>query len=260
LLDLAKHCDLDDAEAVKFAIASKKVKDSYKIELVKAYNYYAQHNSITWTKPRYRSANFVPNVPSKEVVEQLIASSSFKYSVIFRLLAETGAGPEELHLTHRNNVNFENETIKITGAKGHDTRIIKLKPQLSAMLRRYIANYQEDYPFPPAKFIGSIFRRYRTKLAKKLGDTKIKQYRCYDLRHYFGTTLYHKTKDILYVKQQMGHRKIESTLIYTHLINFNEDEYTSATAKTVQEICQLIEAGFDYVTDFDNVKLFKKRK
>jgi hypothetical protein len=72
--------------------------------------------------------------------------------------------------------------------------------------------------------------------------------------------LYYKTKDILYVKQQMGHSKIETTLIYTQLVNFKEDEYHSAIAKTVQEAQKLIESGFEYVCEIDGVKLFRKRK
>jgi hypothetical protein len=72
---------------------------------------------------------------------------------------------------------------------------------------------------------------------------------------------YHKTKDILYVKELLGHRNINNTLIYTQLVKFeNEEEYHSATAKTIGEAKQLIEAGFEYVTDMENVKLFRKRK
>jgi hypothetical protein len=72
--------------------------------------------------------------------------------------------------------------------------------------------------------------------------------------------LYYKTKDILYVKQQMGHSKIETTLIYTQLVNFKEDEYHSAIAKNVEEARKLVESGFEYVTTFDGIMLFRKRK
>jgi len=72
---------------------------------------------------------------------------------------------------------------------------------------------------------------------------------------------YHKTKDILHVKQLLGHRNINSTLIYTQLINFEKDEYHSATAKTVEEARQLIESGFEYVcTTPENIMLFRNRK
>ncbi|MEM2937386.1 MAG: hypothetical protein QXJ63_02420 [Candidatus Bathyarchaeia archaeon] len=60
--------------------------------------------------------------------------------------------------------------------------------------------------------------------------------------------------------QLLGHKKIENTLIYTQLIDFKTDEYICKTAKTIEEATQLIEAGFEYVTDIDNIKLFRKRK
>jgi hypothetical protein len=73
--------------------------------------------------------------------------------------------------------------------------------------------------------------------------------------------LYYRTKDILLVKEKLGHKNINNTLIYTHLVNFNDkEEYYSATAKTVEEAAKLIEQGFDYICDFDGVKLFRKRK
>jgi hypothetical protein len=63
------------------------------------------------------------------------------------------------------------------------------------------------------------------------------------------------------VKQQLGHKKLETSLIYTQLVNFNEeDEFYSATAKTVQEAQRLIENGFEYVTTFDGIMIFRKRK
>ena len=71
---------------------------------------------------------------------------------------------------------------------------------------------------------------------------------------------YHKTKDVLYVKKLLGHRNVQSTLFYTQLVNFESDECHSATAKTLEEAKQLIESGFEYVTDMEGIKLFRKRK
>ena len=53
---------------------------------------------------------------------------------------------------------------------------------------------------------------------------------------------------------------LKSTMIYTHLVNFEGDEFTCRTAKTIEEAKGLIEAGFDYVTDMNGYKLFRKRK
>jgi integrase len=100
----------------------------------------------------------------------------------------------------------------------------------------------------------------RNNLANKLKDPTLRTVRLYDFRHYFGTMLYHKTKDILLVQNQMGHKQINTTLIYTHLLNLNDDEWTSKAAQTKEQAMQLIEAGFEYVTEMDGYKLFRKRK
>jgi len=53
---------------------------------------------------------------------------------------------------------------------------------------------------------------------------------------------------------------METTLIYTHLIRFSDEEYASAVTKTVEDARKLIEAGFEYVTKMDEIRLFRKRK
>ena len=39
-----------------------------------------------------------------------------------------------------------------------------------------------------------------------------------------------------------------------------DDEYVCKTAKSLAEAGSLIEAGFEYMTELDGVKLFRKRK
>jgi hypothetical protein len=58
----------------------------------------------------------------------------------------------------------------------------------------------------------------------------------------------------------MGHIKLETPQRYMHLLNLNDDEWTCKTAANVNEATALIEAGFQYVTDMDGLKLFRKRK
>ncbi len=71
---------------------------------------------------------------------------------------------------------------------------------------------------------------------------------------------YHRTKDILHVKRLLGHRRLDSTLIYTQLVSFEEDEYYVKVAKTVEEACELAKVGYDYFTTIDDVQIFKKKK
>ena len=83
-------------------------------------------------------------------------------------------------------------------------------------------------------------------------------------RHWKAIMLYHQTKDILYVMNFLGHKSIKNTLIYIQLEEaiFKEesDKYICKVAKNLDEAKELIELGFEYVTEMDGVKLFRKRK
>ncbi|MDH5779753.1 MAG: tyrosine-type recombinase/integrase [Candidatus Bathyarchaeota archaeon] len=80
-------------------------------------------------------------------------------------------------------------------------------------------------------------------------------------RHWKATMEYHKTKDILHVMKLLGHKSINSTLLYTQLIDFEGDEYDVKVAETKQEITELLEVGFEWVgQDNDGLTYFRKRK
>jgi len=259
---LAKHCDLDSPESVKEFIANKDVDNSYKNQLVKIYNYYAQINGIEWDKPKYREERRLPKVPTKEQLEKIVASCGKYFATILRILMETGVMPSELSRVRMKDIDLERGIVTVRGYKGHSSRVFKLSSQTVAMLKVYLAKRgNREYPFPTSDWICKYYRKMRNRLAEKLHDPSIKTIRLYDFRHYFATMLYYKTKDILLVKEKLGHKKIETTLIYTQLVNFNDDEeFHSAVAKTLREAQELIETGWEYVTTFNDVMLFRKRK
>ncbi len=52
-------------------------------------------------------------------------------------------------------------------------------------------------------------------------------------------------------------------MTYVHLaraLTSYSEEYHVRIAKTVEEVCKLVESGFEYVTEVEGVKLFRKRK
>ena len=254
---LSRYCNIDNPDEVAQFIASLKHANSYKDTFVKAYHYYVQLNGLSWKKPIYKWERKIPKIPTTEKINQVIARASRKYATIFRILMETGVMPYELSQTADKDIDLEKGIINIRGYKGHASRSFKLKPETLAMLKWYIQTYSK---FPKAEQIGKRWRKFRTKLAETLHDSSFKTIRCYDLRHYYATMTYYRTKDILYTKQQLGHKRIETTLLYAQLVNFESDEYTSAVAKNIQEAQKLIESGFEFVTTFEGLLLFRKRK
>ena len=64
---------------------------------------------------------------------------------------------------------------------------------------------------------------------------------------------YHRTKDILHVKEMLGHRQLSSTMICTHLVQFKSNDYHVKTAKTLEEARELAKVGFTYFTEIESV-------
>jgi len=61
--------------------------------------------------------------------------------------------------------------------------------------------------------------------------------------------------------QLLGHKRIQNTLKYTQLAKFEEtDGYVCKVAATKEEISALIEAGFEYVCEYEGSRFFKKPK
>lgn len=74
---------------------------------------------------------------------------------------------------------------------------------------------------------------------------------------------YHKTQNIIQVQRLLGHKSVLNTQLYVNLeqaiFEFN-DQYEVKLAATVEEAVKLVEVGFEYVTEMDGRKLFRKRK
>jgi len=47
---------------------------------------------------------------------------------------------------------------------------------------------------------------------------------------------------------------------YMQLVNFKSDEFDVATATTIEEAKELLSVGFEYVTEMNGVRLFRRPK
>lgn len=145
--------------------------------------------------------------------------------------------------------------------KGSNSRILKISNKLMAMLTVRQGKSQSDRIFGKSlKSQARLFCKQRRKIARKLQSSRIMRISFHTFRHFKATMEYHKTKDILHVMQILGHKNIKNTLIYTQLVDLQDDDYVSKVAKTVKEACELVEAGFEYVCEMDRIKIFRKRK
>jgi len=107
------------------------------------------------------------------------------------------------------------------------------------------------------------FTFQRKRIAEKLKNPRLARITLKTFSHWKGTMEYHRTKDIIPVMQTLGHKNIKNTLVYVHLAEAlfeDQIEYVSKVAKNETDACALIDADFDYVCDFNDHKLFKKKR
>jgi integrase len=153
-----------------------------------------------------------------------------------------------------------NGTVRITPEKGSNPRVVKISAKLLSMLNTLPKTTLKVYSYKNQFYARKTFAKQMKRIAQKLGNPRLLLIHFHTLRYWKATMEYAKTKDILHLMQLLGHRDIRHTLKYTQLVSFNNDEYSCKVAKTIDEATQLIEAGFEYVTQMGDLKLFRKRK
>jgi integrase len=70
-------------------------------------------------------------------------------------------------------------------------------------------------------------------------------------RHWKATTLYHQTRDPVLVKEFLGHRTLDTTLLYIQLektlFKTDDDEFIVKATKDAKESEVLLKVDFEYV-------------
>lgn len=124
-----------------------------------------------------------------------------------QFLKETGFRPiEALRLTLRD-FDFERQTITMNKpAKGSNPRQLKISDKLAAVMRRVIGGKRFDELIWSARQKGIMrtFVRNRKRASERLGNPNLQWITLKTFRHFKATMEYHKTKDILHVKEVLG--------------------------------------------------------
>lgn len=167
-----------------------------------------------------RKPNQLPIVLSKKNVVKLInATSNLKHKTILLLIYSAGLRLGELLNLKLGDIDSETMKIHIRQSKGKKDRYIMLSENVLNLLREYYKLYKpKDYiiegqkggKYSP-KSVQNIFKAALKKAGIKKKATVL------TLRHSFATHLLDEGTDIRYIQELLGHRKLETTQIYTHV-------------------------------------------
>ena len=103
------------------------------------------------------------------------------------------------------------------------------------------------------------------RLARTHNNPRFLKIHLHILRHCKALREYHKTRDLLHVKDILGHKKIETTMIYVNLYkqiyrNQQPDQFITKIASTKEERIELMNDGWNLVEKDGAEWYFRKPK
>jgi integrase len=236
LKSLAKKTNLFNVDTTKDYLTKAQVSENRKVKICEDLARFYKWKGIHFNRPRYNKIETLPFIPLEMEVNQLISAMGKKTAVFLQLLKETGIRPGEAWDLKWTDVDLERGVVNVTPEKHSHARQQKISPRLIAMINTMPRKWPLLFRNPIIAKENSmhVFRRnyicQRKDLADKLQNPRINAISFKTLRHFYATLLYSKTRDLLLVKERLGHRAIQNTLIYTHLISFESDDYTCKAA------------------------------
>jgi len=266
---LKRNANLLDPESVKEALAREKAwSPNRRRNVINAYTQFLKTLGLIWEKPKCTVTRGIPFIPTEAEIDALVAGCSIRVSAFLQLLKETGMRSGEANRLKWKDLDVERRILTLNEPeKGSLPRqCTKLSQKLWDMVNALPR--QDVRVFGPGSLysLKANFTRSRARLAFKLQNPRLQQIHFHTLRHWRATLEYHNTKDLLHVRDFLGHRSASNTEIYVHLEKtFFKDQdqgYITKIAHNIQEAARLVEVGFEYVTGEyqDGGKLFRKKR
>jgi len=175
------------------------------------------HEELNLPNPK-RNKNLPEILAVGEMRKMVDSTVNIKHNLILRLLYGTGLRVSEIVSLKKENINFEENLLKIRLAKGKKDRFVKIPESIKEDLKHYVKLTKGDYLFESNRG-GKLTKKTIAKIvqnsAKKAGIKK----RVYPhlLRHSFATHLLEQGTDLRIIQKLLGHSSIKTTQIYTQI-------------------------------------------
>ncbi len=164
---------------------------------------------------------YLPVVLSKEEVKRMIElTANPKHNCIISLLYGTGVRVSELTHIKMRDIDLDRKMLRVFQGKGKKDRFVMLPEKLLAILTTQAKLKQAgDFLFTngrgDSRLTETTIQKIVSQAAERAGIKK--NVSPHTLRHSFATHLLENGTDIRYIQELLGHAKLQTTQIYTHV-------------------------------------------
>ena len=174
--------------------------------------------------PRSKNKKRLPTVLSKQEINKMLEmTKNPKHNCIISMLYGCGLRVSELVSIKMLDIDLDRKMVRVYRGKGDKDRYVMLPEKLFSILSAQDkAKNKNDYLFTNGKN-GKLTTRSIDKIVKKSAELVgiSKNVSPHTLRHSFATHLLEDGTDIRYIQELLGHARLETTQIYTHVANNN---------------------------------------
>ena len=209
------------------------------IGAVKLFFNYVTHCSFdTDELERPMKEKTLPTVLSKAEVKQILVNTrNLKHKAVLSTIYSAGLRIGEVLNLRINDIDVDRMQIHIKNAKGKKDRYVKMSKANYIVLKSYLHQYLPKLYL----FEGPDNRRYssssiRQVLSRACQRSGIKKHVTpHTLRHSYATHLLELGIDLRYVQAFLGHKKPETTMIYTHISSEKVDNLANPLDELFKE-------------------------
>lgn len=259
-----KGADLDDPESVKDTLVRYKFGEQTKRAIIIAYTTFLRMHGKQWQRPNINISRKLPFIPLEREIDDLIAGSGKKTATFLQLLKETGMRAGEGIRIKWTDIDPQRNIITMNEPeKNGNPRIFKVSSKLLSMIERLPKKSQKIFNCTYSSLKSSL-RLAKKRISRNLNNPRLLKITFHTLRHWKATMEYHETKDVMHVKELLGHRKLDTTLMYIQIaetiFQHEPDAFTVKVAKTEEETTAHLQVGFEWVGEKDGLVFLRKRK
>jgi len=175
--------------------------------------------------PSLKKTHKLPVVFSQEELRRLfMAPQRLKQRVLLSLIYSAGLRVSEVCNLLINDIDFDRKQIHIRESKNNKSRYVILGDLIAKGLKKYIDGVKPKVYLFNGNEKGTPLGHSAVQQSFRLAMQKanIQKDACvHTLRHSFATHLLEQGVDIVTIKEQLGHARLETTLMYLHIAQVN---------------------------------------